>query len=169
MPVGEVQLRLEQLLDEPGALQELCSRAYAEATEVFAEAEGVAAARIVSVQSLTAYANGDSFVVPIRWLVIGPSGQLFPIIDADLELTPHSANDTFIRVRGSYRPPRNAAREVSGAALDQAVLNRFALVSVRSFVRGTAEIVATPVPDAVVDPAPGSRSRSARRGVLRRR
>ena len=47
----------------------------------------------------------------LRWEATGPSGGLFPVLDADLKLAPDGEGDTVLTMAGSYRPPLGSLGE----------------------------------------------------------
>jgi hypothetical protein len=44
--------------------------------------------KIVRLEMLEPKRVGGVFRVPLRWVATGPAGQLFPALDADLDITP---------------------------------------------------------------------------------
>jgi len=99
--------------------------------------------KLVRVQFTEPVQRADLVTMPLRWEATGTTGELFPVLDADLTLTGDGGGQTRIRLDGSYRPPFGRA----GAALDRAVLGRLAAGTIESLVESVA--------DAVADPAPG--------------
>jgi hypothetical protein len=71
----------------------------------------------------------------IRWEAPGPGGRLFPVLDADLTLTPGEEHATLLGLTGAYRPPFGPL----GGALDRAVLHRVAAATIRNFLARVAE------------------------------
>lgn len=57
-------------------------------------------------------------VIPLRWSATGPLGELFPTLDANLEISAADAGQCRVALIGSYRPPLGSV----GAVLDRAVL-----------------------------------------------
>lgn len=80
--------------------------------------------------------------VSLRWEATGASGELFPVLDADLVLSAEGHDRSRLELVGSYRPPLGRA----GAVLDRAVMNRVAAATIRSLLEEAAA--------AIVDPAP---------------
>ena len=78
--------------------------------------------------------------MPLRWEATGTTGELFPVLDADLTLTGDGGDQTRIRLDGSYRPPFGR----TGEALDRAVLGRLAAGTIESLVESVADAVADP-------------------------
>src|SRR6266498_2836761 len=88
----------------------------------------------LSTASRGAYADGLTGLI---------RGGLFPVLDADLTLTPVGAG-TLMRLDGAYRPPLAGV----GAGLDRVVLHRAAMATVRSLLTRVAGALASPAPAA---------------------
>ena len=73
--------------------------------------------------------------IALQWEAIAADGKLFAALDADLMLVPAGdQTTTSLALTGAYRPqPRPA-----GAALDRAIVRRFAAAATRSFVARVA-------------------------------
>jgi hypothetical protein len=74
-------------------------------------------------------------VLPLRWEASGAAGRLFPVLDANLVLTPSGESAATLALNGAYRPPLGSLGEV----LDRAVLNRAAAATVRSLLARVAD------------------------------
>jgi hypothetical protein len=96
--------------------------------------------RLVEVQFRDLVGREDSAVLTLRWAATGPGGALFPVLDADLTLTPRGEQATLLALAGAYRPPLGAL----GAGLDRTVLRRVAAATVRAFVRSVAAALTQP-------------------------
>ena len=84
----------------------------------------------------------------LRWEATGPGGGLFPVLDADLKLTPDGAGAR-LTMAGSYRPPLGSL----GETLDRAILRRVATATIRSFMaQVAAQICGQSVPDGSAPP-----------------
>ena len=94
----------------------------------------------VAVQNLPAYSRGDTIVIPIRWVATGPVADLFPPLDANLELDPAGGGTSRLTLRGSYRPPLGRV----GASLDQMVLHQAARTTVSGFLKLVSRAILTP-------------------------
>jgi hypothetical protein len=72
----------------------------------------------------------------LRWEVTGPGSGLFPVLDADLTLSPAPGPGpgSVLELAGVYRPPFGLV----GQALDRAVLHRVAETTVRRFLAQVA-------------------------------
>lgn len=92
----------------------------------------------VRFQSLAAH---DGYAgLALRWEARGLGGRLFPVLDADLTLTPEAANSTTLTLSGAYRPPLGSV----GAELDRLILHRVAEATIRNFLRRVATALACP-------------------------
>jgi hypothetical protein len=103
-------------------------------------------------QDLKAY--GGSALLALRWEVTGTGGGLFPVLDADVTLTPAGERSTTLRLAGVYRPPPG----IAGDRLDQAVMARVYAATIRAFLHRIAQAIlydATAAgPEAAADPDP---------------
>jgi hypothetical protein len=104
--------------------------------------------RLVEVQFRGLVQRGNTAVLTLRWQVTGSGGSLFPVLDADITLSPDGEHATVLAMAGAYRPPLGAV----GAGLDRAILHRVATASIRSFVNRIADAIADPAPS----PRPGA-------------
>jgi hypothetical protein len=90
-------------------------------------------------------------VLPLRWEASGASGRLFPVLDANLVLTPGGEGAATLTLTGAYRPPPGSLGEVP----DRALLNRAAAATVRSLVaRVAASMVAADTAELAADGVP---------------
>ena len=76
----------------------------------------------------------------LRWEATGVISALFPVLDADISLTPAGQQGTLLAPAGSYRAPLGGL----GAGLDKAILNRVATATIRALLRNVADILASP-------------------------
>ena len=92
-------------------------------------------ARDVMVRLLPARRAGEHVVVPLRWETVGPTGRLFPALDANLELTASEVpNVSRLSIIGRYEPPLAGL----GATLDRVVMSRVATATMTSMLREVA-------------------------------
>lgn len=91
---------------------------------------GPGVSRLVEVKFGEPVTRGDSVLVALRWEAIGPGGELFPALDADLTLAPAGEGATALRLAAAYRPPLGAL----GAQLDRVILHRVASATMREFL-----------------------------------
>jgi hypothetical protein len=98
--------------------------------------------KLVRVRMLEPVRRGRTMTVSLRWEATGASGELFPVLDADLILTGEGDDRSRLGLVGSYRPPLGRA----GAVLHRTVMDRVAAATIRSLLEEVAA--------AIVDPAP---------------
>lgn len=91
----------------------------------------------------------DSAVLTFRWEATGPTGGLFPALDADITLTSAGQDTSLLTLNGAYRPPLAAL----GAGLDKMILGRVATPTVRSLLGRVADVISAPRHDLSVPPA----------------
>jgi len=109
--------------------------------------------KVVRVQACELAETSGSARWAIRWEAAGAGGGLFPVLDADIILTPAGDQATLLTLTGSYRPPFGPV----GAALDRALLHRVAAATVRNFLVGVAaRITGQPSPAEAVPTDTGS-------------
>src|SRR5215831_10255206 len=108
---------------------------------------GFAAAKLVRVSLLDPVYRGDVMTVGLRWEATGPAGSLFPVLDANISISPSQIEGTAdgknaarLALTGSYRPPLGRL----GAALDQVVLHRVATATIRVLLQDVAAALAGP-------------------------
>lgn len=92
--------------------------------------------KLIRVQSRELAWADTSAGLALRWEATGPGSGLFPVLDADLTLSPApgSGSGSVLELTGVYRPPFGLV----GQALDRAVLHRVALTTVRRFLAQVA-------------------------------
>ena len=117
---------------------------------------GSAAGKLVRVSFLDPVYRDDIMTVGLRWEAAGAAGALFPVLDANISISPAGDRRARLALAGSYRPPLGRF----GGGLDRAVLHRVAAATMRSLLRGAAEALASPAsaadPSARLRPAPES-------------
>lgn len=98
---------------------------------------GIAGAtKRVQVVALPPMLTASGYEIPIRWEATGPTGELFPTLDAILTLQPASERGTRLTLTGSYTPPFGRV----GAALDAALLLRVARATIHAFLTDLAAV-----------------------------
>ena len=107
------------------------------------------AGKLVRVRFLDPADRSGLLQVGLRWEATGIAGDLFPVLDGDLTLTPAGAGTARLVLAGVYRPPLGRL----GARLDAAVLHKVADATFSAFLRSVAETLAIPIP------APGAAAR----------
>ena len=75
-----------------------------------------------------------------RWDAVGPGGELFPALDADIKIEAASRDVTTMTLDGVYRPPLGWV----GAGLDRVLLGRIATATARRFLASMALAIADP-------------------------
>ncbi|MEP7036149.1 MAG: hypothetical protein ABI934_11220, partial [Actinomycetota bacterium] len=74
------------------------------------------------------------------WVATGPVADLFPPLDANLELDPAEGGTSRLALRGIYRPPLGRI----GAKLDRIVLHRAALATAGGFLSCVSAAIHAP-------------------------
>jgi hypothetical protein len=132
MTFARARARLAVLCDA-GRLSGPSEQAYAEGLaglRVGPFGAVLGASKLVRVQLLEPVPRDDTVVLPLRWEANGAAGRLFPVLDANLVLTPSGEEAATLALTGAYRPPLGSL----GEALDRALLNRAAAATVRSLL-----------------------------------
>jgi hypothetical protein len=164
LPVAEVRHRL--LVAVGGLLQQVAEAAYDEGEELlsrvgpFGPLPGLSKA--VSVRAGSVRERGDGFVMPLRWAATGPA-ELFPAMQADLEIAPLGSNESQLRFSGSYDPPLGSL----GRHLDRLLLHQLAEATVRALLSElVTALLVEPEPDPG-KPATQQESEGSRTALLR--
>jgi hypothetical protein len=160
---ADAAARLIRLLTEP-AFTTASHAAFASGQETLAQigpfGPVAGLSKLVRINFLQPREEDNSLSVPLRWEATGPTGGLFPVLDADLILSPQDtapeasppASRTRLQLLYSYRPPLGRL----GAAMDAAVLGKIADATIRSLVDDLAGMLAEPE-TSPADPARASR------------
>ena len=96
------------------------------------------ASKLVRVSLLEPMPRKDLVILALRWEATGVSGRAFPVLDANLELSPASETSSRLVLTGAYRPPLGAL----GFDLDRAVLQQVASTTVYALLRRIGEAIA---------------------------
>jgi hypothetical protein len=118
----------------------------------FGDAAGVS--KLVRVGFLDPLCRGDVMTLALRWEATGVTGAMFPVLDADITLTPAGQQATRMALAGCYRAPLASL----GAGLDKMILNRVATATIRALLRNVADSLASPSATAARQAEPGQRS-----------
>jgi hypothetical protein len=112
--------------------------------------------KTVEIRTMPPFARAGVTVIPLRWSATGPLGDLFPTLDANLEISPYHAGQSRVALIGSYRPPLGPV----GAVLDRAVLGGAGRVTIRRWLSGARAAVtaADDAADAARSPSEGPRT-----------
>ena len=95
-------------------------------------------AKLVQVRFLDPAWTELSMTVTIRWEAAGSTTAFFPVLDADLVLSPATRRTCTLACSAVYRPPLGRL----GAALDRAVMSHIASATIGSLLqRLTSEMV----------------------------
>lgn len=78
----------------------------------------------------------DSVTIPVAWKA-ADAQWLFPHMEAEIVLSPLTADITHLTFQGRYTPPLNSV----GAMLDRIALHRVAEATVRTFLERLADAV----------------------------
>ena len=131
-------------LSRSGSLAGVSEAAYGEGIAALAQAgppgsvPGVP--RLVEVHFRDLVQRDDRAGLALRWQAAGPGGGMFPVLDADITLTPAGEHTTLLTLAGTYRPPLGAL----GAGLDRAILHRVAAATIRAFLSRIADAIVHP-------------------------
>jgi hypothetical protein len=129
--------RLRQLA-EGGGLLGTSEAAYDHGTTGLERVGVPGLSKLVRVQVRELAWTDQSAGLAIRWQATGPGGGLFPVLDADLTMTPAGERVTILTLAGAYRPPLGTM----GVALDRAILHRVASATIQAFLAQVAGRIA---------------------------
>lgn len=104
--------------------------------------------KLVAVRFLEPVERDGVTTVGLRWEATGPAAGLFPVLDANLTLTPEGEDRTELAVTGTYRAPFGRV----GAALDKALLHRLASMTMAALLTELAAAITSPATAA--EPSP---------------
>lgn len=82
-------------------------------------------------------------LLPIAWKATGAE-QLFPALDADIEVAALGPNRTQLSISARYRPPAGPL----GRMLDRALLHRIAEATVKDFLDRVGDVLTARIPAA---------------------
>ena len=134
VPVAAAQARL-LAFHVDGGVQDAATFAFREG-HVLLQGDGFTGwTDQVAVHSVPAYLRGATAILPLRWVVTGTSGDIFPAVDANLELDRAPDGRARLSFRGSYRPPWGQV----GFGLDQQRLQDAARATARGLLDRVAD------------------------------
>lgn len=114
-----------------GALAESSSDAFESGRGVLEKAAVGPIRKQIAVTALPPHVREDgTVVIALTWAATGPLGELFPVLDANLELARAGKHTTRVDLVGSYRPPGGRI----GATIDRTLLRHFAGITARAFL-----------------------------------
>ena len=134
VPVASAVERLDAALSRH-RLDEMSDDAYAAGLVVltrvgpFGEVAGLS--KKVRLELLPRRQVDDGVRLPLRWVATGATGQLFPALDADLDLLAVGEQQCALSINAVYDPPLGAF----GAGIDRILLHRAARATMRAFLR----------------------------------
>jgi hypothetical protein len=103
---------------------------------------GPVAAKLVRVRFLDPVYRGDVMTIGLRWEAAGAAGTLFPVLDANISISPAGDDAAKLTLAGSYRPPLGRL----GAGLDQTIMHRVAAATMRCLLHSVAAALVSPAP-----------------------
>ena len=120
------------ILARDGVLLRACHTAYSQGIASLAQSAGPVAVRSQLAEvRLAGRVNTDHCArLALRWQALAADGTVFPVVEADLMLTPAGEEITLLAVAGTYRLQPGRA----GAGLDQAMVDQCAAMTLRSFM-----------------------------------
>jgi len=145
LPLATAAVRLANLT-RGGGLVGASHRAYRDGTEAvlrvgpLGDVPGLA--KLVRVRFLDPAWSERGMTVGFRWEAAGGTTALFPVLDADLVLSPASPDTCALACSGVYRPPLGRI----GAAVDRAVMSHVAAATIHSLLEHLAAEITTPSP-----------------------
>jgi hypothetical protein len=104
--------------------------------------------KLVRVRTLEPVRLQERTMIGLRWEATGVTGELFPVLDAELIVTAVDEHSSRLELVGSYRPPLGRV----GLVLDKVVMERVAGATIRSLVERMAEILGAEEP--AIQPEP---------------
>ena len=103
---------------------------------------GPVAAKLVRVRFLDPVYRSDVMTVGLRWEAAGAAGTLFPVLDANISISPAGDETARLTLEGSYRPTLGRL----GATLDRAIMHKVATATMRCLLQSVAEALVSPAP-----------------------
>jgi hypothetical protein len=108
---------------------------------------GPVTAKLVQVRFLDPVYRDDVMTVGLRWEATGAAGALFPVLDADISISPAGEGtapagkeSARLALSGTCRPPLGRL----GARLDRVVMSRVATTTVRALLHDIADTITSP-------------------------
>ncbi len=145
LPMATAAVRLANLT-RGGGLTGASHRAYRDGAEAVLRVGPVGdvtgLAKLVQVRFLDPAWSERGMSVGFRWEAAGGTAALFPVLDADLVLSPASPRTCTLACSGVYRPPFGRV----GAVVDRAVMSHVAAATIRGLLEHLAAEMASPSP-----------------------
>ncbi|HEX6230928.1 MAG TPA: hypothetical protein VF029_04395 [Actinomycetota bacterium] len=127
----------------PGLLRDAEDRGERLLTEVGFATETRRIEKEVEIRIGTPVRIPSKTILPMAWKATGPE-QLFPQLDADIEVAALGSSRTQLSISARYRPPMG----VLGRALDRALLHRVAEATIKDFLDRVGETIQARIPSA---------------------
>lgn len=104
------------------------------------------ASKLVAVRFLEPVERDGVTTTGLRWEATGPAASFFPVLDANITLTPDGPDHTRLTIAAAYRPPLGPL----GAALDRTLLHHLATATLHNLATSivTALTATAPAPRA---------------------
>jgi hypothetical protein len=145
LPMATAAVRLANLT-KGGGLAGASHRAYLDGAEAVLRVGPVGdvtgLAKLVQVRFLDPAWSERRMSIGFRWEAAGGAAALFPILDADLVLSPASPRTCTLACSGVYRPPLGRV----GAVVDRVVMSHVAAATIRGLLEHLAAEIASPSP-----------------------
>jgi hypothetical protein len=146
LPLATAAVRLANLT-RGGGLAGASHHAYRDGTDARLRVGPVGdvpgLAKLVRIRFLDPVWSERGMTVGLRWEAAGGTTAPFPVLDADLALSPSTQRTCTLACSAVYRPPLGRL----GAALDQAVMNRLATATIRNLLQRLAAEMVNPSPE----------------------
>ena len=88
------------------------------------------ASRLVRVRFVDPLYRKDTMTVGLRWETTGRTAGLFPVLDADITLSPGGGEGSRVAITGCYRAPFGPL----GAGLDRLLMRKVAVLTIKSLL-----------------------------------
>jgi len=138
MPSARVE---ETLLREPetwlGAIAQLADRRRDQLLADVGIGELVRIERSVAITLGAPVRGTTKTVIPLSWRATGATANLFPTMEADIEVAPLDPRTTQLAISARYVPPLGLV----GRMLDRAILHRIAEATLKDFLDHVAEAI----------------------------
>jgi hypothetical protein len=139
LPISPEEVERALSRDPSLWLPGLAERAHHRGNQLLAEVgfgEAVRIKRTVAVELGRSVRTGSKVVFPLRWASSG-GANLFPSLDADLEVAPIRPGRTQLAMSARYVPPFGTV----GRVIDRAVLSRVAEATLKDFLDRVADTI----------------------------
>lgn len=147
-------------LAQDGVLLGAAEHAYATGIAAVMKAGLVAGMpQLAAVEPMAVTETAGCARLGLRWGTMGPGGALFPVLDADLTLSPASDTTTLLALAGVYRLP-----DPAGAELEPGIVRSVAAETIGSFLTRLACAVTHPAGTAIPAGPAGQNSLRRRPG-----